>query len=164
MKPTLMNPTTMPVACHATPLTDELLERYKSMIDALKPGPIKDALLACFTCAFAWWNARESTKSFKEKWTTTGGKEFEIIPFDAELIAEFDAVTPWAYEVEAMGTLFSSLPTGLGKEVDATAERAAYTPVVDQAARDLRDAAFHLHWFAEQITRDREPPTLDKLK
>ncbi len=35
--------------------------------------------------------------------------------------------------------------------------------VVDQAAYDLRNAAFHLLWYAQELTQDRVPLTADQL-
>lgn len=230
MKPTVIAAPKCPVACHPHPLSDELLATYKAMIDALPVGPIKSAMQSCYDCAFAWWNVRESKKSYKEKWTTGEGKTYSIIPFDDELIETLDGSTPWSYEVDAMQSLFLAIQADeternselidawqvavhthvIGKHFpdasvfhvlqknrravgeilpllsadEQVAIRAKYEkvtaavaeihaaiqakqyPGISYPVKDptvLRDAAMHLHWFAEQITRDREPPTKDKL-
>jgi hypothetical protein len=60
------------------------------------------------------------------------------------------------HECQAYRKLFEALPTGR-QNADGSG------PIVDQAACDLRNAAFHLLWHAMEITLDREPLTNDKL-
>jgi len=63
-----------------------------------------------------------------------------IIPLeDAEIQRIWDVV-PYKEECDAIGAVFERLPTG-----------------------DVRNAAFHLLWYAYELTNDREPITSDKI-
>jgi hypothetical protein len=73
-------------------------------------------------------------------------------------------------EREMLAALFNSLPTGLGEPVlvefqtpGGVTARRREAPVVDPAAKALRDAAFHLLWHAVELSQDREPITTDQL-
>lgn len=57
---------------------------------------------------------------------------------EAEVKRIWDYV-PWDHECEALKPLFETLPTG-----------------------PLRNAAFHLLWYAVELTQDREPATTDR--
>lgn len=61
---------------------------------------------------------------------------------DGEKERIFDAV-PWAHENRMYAELFDG--------IDARTDK------------PLRDAAFHLLWFAVELTNDREPLTADRL-
>jgi hypothetical protein len=64
-----------------------------------------------------------------------------IIPLeDAEVQRIWDVV-PYREECDAIGMVFERIPTG-----------------------DVRNAAFHLLWYAYELTADREPITADKLQ
>lgn len=63
-----------------------------------------------------------------------------IVPLEESEINRIDAYVPWDHECDAYQALFDKLPTGA-----------------------LRNAAFHLLWFAKELTKDREPLTNDKL-
>ena len=154
----------LPVACFAPLLTDELLAKYKSMIAALVVGPVKDAMLSCLVCVEAWWELPESNLSHERRVTFQGGRTIDVVPLEKEHIESLDAVTPWSYELDAAETLFNTMSTGFGPEIPATTTSPAKNTIADQVAFDLHTAAFHLLWHAKEITRDREPMTMDKLK
>ena len=156
--------TKAPVVCFANPLSDEILERYAQLIGALPPSPLKSAMEYCFGCVWSWWNLPESKEKVKETWQTTEGQKYDIVPLEKNLIEALDQDTPWDYECQAMNALFDTMPSGKGVEVAATAEHKAYTPVVDEAAFELKTAAKSLVWHAMEITRDRAPITKDKMK
>jgi hypothetical protein len=66
-----------------------------------------------------------------------------IVPLEkAEVERIWDAV-PWAEEIEMYAALFDKID-----------------PVT---AKSLRDAAYHLLWFAVELEKDREPITNDML-
>lgn len=62
---------------------------------------------------------------------------------DGEMRRIYNAV-PWSHECDMMGRVFSGLD-----------------PV---ARRDVRNAAFHLLWYARELTIDRQPITTDRLE
>ena len=63
-----------------------------------------------------------------------------IVPLEAEEVQRIWDVVPYREECDAIGLVFEKLPTG-----------------------DLRNAAFHLLWYAYELSADREPITADKL-
>lgn len=151
----------LPVGCFAPPLTDATLAEYEQMIAGLGDdrAEIKDYMRQCLDCVRRWWDLPESKR--------TDGKTFDIrhkgkphtfrtVPLEnAHVEALWDA-TPWMNELVAMERVFDTLPHGT-IEVNNRCE------VVDAAAHDLRNAAFHLLWHAKELTLDREPLTSDKL-
>jgi hypothetical protein len=153
---------TIPVACFAPPLTDELLDHYAALADAA-PGPVRDAMGECLAAVRAWWDLPESTRQDVERWTlnqpppnlppekrerfaaSVAGrpKGFTVVPLEESHVKALWDLVPWRYEIEAMQGLFDGIdPVG---------------------AKELRDAAFHLLWFVTELERDREPVTQDKL-
>jgi hypothetical protein len=64
---------------------------------------------------------------------------FPVTPLTQEEIARLDEVVPFRNECEAMGKSFESLQG------------------------DQRNAAFHLLWYAYELTADRQPCTKDLL-
>lgn len=136
-----------PVAGFAPPLTDELLAKYKSLA-ATAEGEVKDAMLQCLACVEAWWDLPESTRTDGPSLAIRHrGKDtsFRVTPLEAEHVKTLDAATPWMRELDTLSTprddgLFDGLPNG-----------------------ELRNAAFHLLWYAKELTLDREPLTLDRL-
>lgn len=63
-----------------------------------------------------------------------------ITPLEEAEVERIWDVVPWPEECDVIGGVFESLPVG-----------------------DLRNAAFHLLWFARELAADREPMTNDKL-
>lgn len=63
-----------------------------------------------------------------------------VVPLEQAEITRIDERVPWDHEIEGYRGLFEALPTG-----------------------SLRNAAFHLLWFAIELSKDREPLTSDKL-
>lgn len=122
----------------APPLTEELLERYRATIDAMPAGALRDAVDALHRCAAAWWEQPESTGDGRPHASGKG----VIVDLDEPIVAALDPTTPWAYECDAIQALLdASTITG-----------------------EARHAAYHLLWFAKELTQDREPITADKVK
>jgi hypothetical protein len=113
------------------------------------------------------------------------GWGIQVIKLEEEEVKRIDDVVPWAHELAGLsnkdGTgLFDQLDTGT-KEVpiteddvvDTTEVSKRATPdgkrvfmksvVVDPKAKALRDTAFHLLWYAWELTQDREPLTTDRI-
>lgn len=141
MKPTL-HTTQLPVACFAPPLTDALLARYETVIAALPASPVGDAMRACLAPVKVWWDLPES-KADPDKPRLKilhRGRDVSVVIRDLEpgiAAALFDAI-PWGYELEGIERLFDAIPA---------------------AQKELRDAAFHLLWYAKELNLDREPVT-----
>lgn len=146
-KATVTSPS-LPVACFAPPLTDELLARYRVLSVDLEQSPVRDAMLELLACVEKWWELPESTRKDVTRFAIQHqGKpaEFAVQPLEEQYVKELYDVTPWMYELEGVsnsqGTgIFDGLPAG-----------------------ELRNAAFHLLWHVKEITLDREPLTQDKL-
>lgn len=88
-----------------------------------------------------------------------------MIPLqEAEVQRIWDHV-PWAEECDLMGAAFDKLQAG------ECAENARRLEVAKLSGGDkpelldtsMRNAAFHLLWFARELEQDREPCTCDKL-
>lgn len=62
-----------------------------------------------------------------------------IVPLETEEVERIWDVVPYANECDGIGQLF------------------------DQLKGDVRNAAYHLLWFARELAADREPLTNDKL-
>lgn len=154
-----------PVACFAPPLTDELLGRYRELVDGLDPSETKEALASLLACVAAWWALPESTRTdgrrlalqvpvkdaagqvvYDERGAPV--REARTIverPLEADHVQALFDVTPWMRELNTLSTpagdgLLDALPPG-----------------------ELRNAAFHLLWHVKEITLDREPLTQDCL-
>jgi hypothetical protein len=136
----------------APPLSDELLKKYKAMIDALDPrSQIRDAMEKLLACCGAWWELPDS------KGTVTREHQVGPISVKGKMIPAPTIVTledahqkalwehiPWPDELKAMGKLFE-------KTIDPFGEK------------PLCDAAHHLLWHVCELNLDREPITSDKL-
>lgn len=138
---------TLPVACMANPLTDTMLSQYSSMISGLESGELKDALRSLYDCVNAWWNIDES-KEQPTKWpmfnVATGKRDHLLeVPFSDDIIKKLDLTTPWISELNRLSN-------------------AEATGLFDSLTGELRDMAFHLLWYAKEISLDREPITQDK--
>jgi len=131
-----------PLAAFAPPLTDQLFSQYASNINTLPQGELKDALLSLYNCAKAWWDVPESTE--KPSYYLFRGKQVPETPLSKELIDKLWDTTPWMRELKTLST-----PQADG--------------LFDNLEGDLRNMAFHLLWFATEITLDREPMTQDKI-
>jgi len=137
----------IPVACFAPPLTDEKLAEYQMLIDGLEPSPVKDVMDECMAAVKLWWELPESARKDGKQWKLLHrGKEtsYDETPLEKEHVKALWAAVPWMYELTAMEAILDALPN-------------------DTKGKPLRDAAFHLLWFAKELTLDREPLTMDKL-
>jgi hypothetical protein len=166
---------TIPRACFAPPLTDELLERYAALGKTLRDGSLEglpdtivvagkresvtpeqwaahrrrlaDAYDSLLVCVRTWWDAPESKRKDGERWKLRHkGKEITVqeTPLTPELVDQLWDTTPYMDELDLLST-----PRDDG--------------ILDGLEGDLRNAAFHLLWFAKEITLDREPVCADQL-
>lgn len=138
----------IPVACLAPPLTDQKLAAYKKLISAQPAGEVRDALETLLKCVEAWWALPESKGEPAGRWQVRHKGKTLAVPerkLDPEHVQALDAVTPWMRELDLLS---NNRDTGL----------------FDGLKGELRNAAFHLLWFAREITLDREPMTQDSLQ
>jgi hypothetical protein len=138
-----------PVACFAPSIDEGQLGQYRGLLQSAKVDEeTKDALESVLRCFEAWWEAPASDRKDGTLWKVKhGGREIEFRerPLTDELKEQLFESTPWLSELDRLGNaagdgLFDRLPNG-----------------------PLRDAAFHLLWYAKEITNDREPLTADVL-
>jgi len=145
----------------APPLTDELLAKYRTTIDDMPAGPIKDALDSLLPCCEEWWDLPEPNGT-KTKPHPVGVGTIVSLQDDHKHV--LDEHIPWEHELKAIQDLFDALPTGVtppGQEQFVYGVRRAV--VIDPAAKALRDMAFHLLWHVRELDFGREPLTADKL-
>lgn len=135
------------LAADATPEVKEIMDKLCDMVDLFHQTP-------------------QSSLSGRPHPSGVGS----IIPLEnAEIKRIWDAV-PWVHECNAIQELFDQLPTGVdGEELvaitlpDGSTAKRRQSIVTDPKAKALRDAAFHLLWYAKELSVDREPITTDKL-
>jgi hypothetical protein len=123
----------------APPLTDEKLAAYKQFADAAADPQIRDAMLVLHNCAAQWWEQPESTGDGRPHPSGRG----VIVDLDQPIAAALFDHIPWKDELDVFAARFDG--------IDAV------------ASKELRDAAFHLLWFARELDLDREPLTANKL-
>lgn len=158
---TIQTPTPMPVACLATPLTEELIAKYDSIIACLPDAmrEVRDAMNECMACVKKWWELPDSTRQDVQRFNTLQAGQSKTIlvqPLDKQLIDDLWEVTPYTRECEPWKELFEALPSG-------TVEENGVCRLVDPAANELRNAAFHLLWHVIELSLDREPVTAERL-
>lgn len=141
----------LPAACFAPPLTDDLLRAYRILADALPDsrGDVRDALRECLKAVETWWGLPESKGNARHDGhlLLVHRKEERLVRITGlseTLKKELWDSIPWDYEIAAMEKLFESISNETGRE--------------------LRDAAFHLLWHVRELSLDREPLTQDALK
>lgn len=123
----------------APPLTSEMVRGYSELLAAADPR-VRDAGLEL--CEMAHEFLRVSGVEGLENGKTSAH------PSGAGIIRELSDtarnilydVVPWDYECDAMAGVFETIPPG-----------------------PTRNAAFHLLWYARELTIDRVPITKDKL-
>lgn len=123
----------------APPIDEAKLDRYRllagTVVDPMVAGYMRD--LCDMVAVF-----RETPES-KRRGTPHPSGRGTIVPLETDEIARIDWCVPWSRECDVMGEAFDRLD-----------------PVGD---KETRDAAFHLLWFARELTLDREPITTDRL-
>lgn len=104
-----------------------------------------------------------------------------IVPLEKEEVERIWDAVPWdgqklpdgrtaPRECDMYAELFEQLPTGVEGYVmeevklpDGSKAHKQKPVVSNPEAKALRDAAFHLLWWAKELTLDREPLTADML-
>lgn len=121
----------------APPITDEVLDRYEDLAGIASSGPVKDEILKLIEMVRVFRQTPDSSLPSEPHPSGRG----EIVPLeDAEIQRIWDHV-PWDHEIDALKNLFDLIP----------------------ADSMLRNPAFHLLWYAVELSKDREPITIDRL-
>lgn len=118
----------------APPLTDEMLDQYEALA-ATAQRRISEYMLSLVSMMRKFRETPQSTR--------TGSPHpvrGVIVPLEEEEIQRIWDHVPWPEECDVMDGVFDTLPNG-----------------------EMRNAAYHLLWFARELTTDREPITNDKL-
>lgn len=141
----------VPVACFAPPLTDALLQKYEKMISDLprEMGEVKDIMKECLAPVKMWWELPESKRrdgvDFVFNIGGKGDKTIACTPLELKHQEDLFDLIPWPRELKTMGEVLDQLPSNTSEQ------------------KELRDAAYHLLWYANELCRDREPLTKDVL-
>jgi hypothetical protein len=134
----------------APPITAEKLAEYTAIAAGQEPGPVRDALGELCEMVRVFGQTPPSKRPGEaipgDLLAVAGphaGKKLraEIVPLEEAEVKRIDAVVPWPHEIEGYRRLAKTLPPG-----------------------PVHEALRHLIWYAAQLTRDREPITLDTLK
>lgn len=124
----------------APPFDDAKIAEYEALANGASPD-VKAAMLNLLGVLKEWWELPESMR--------TGTRH-----------PHFPRAVQVPLEVGHASALQQSLPL---KAELAELSNARDTGIFDNLTGDLRNAAFHLLWFANEIRLSREPMTNDKL-
>jgi hypothetical protein len=123
----------------APPLTPEKIEEFKNLLSISNAPPsTKGAITDLLKMAEMFFETPESTEPVEPHPAGVG----HVQMLEADEIQRIWDVVPWDYEIEAMCHLFEKLDT----------------------SDPLRNVAYHLVWYANELTDDRQPVTTDKIK
>lgn len=128
----------------APPVDKDMLEAYRAAAESA-PAEVQEAIgkLADMVEHF-----QKTPRSKARGSPHPSGAPILITPLEeAEVKRIWDHV-PWETECDMYQRLFDALPVGAKGSAEA----------------NLRNAAFHLLWFAKELSRGREPLTNDQLK
>lgn len=121
----------------APPMTDHKLTRYRELANECEDARVKEAVLKLADMVEFFQKTPESKEPGKLHPT---GKMVVVPLAKAEVERIWDHV-PWEYECQALQKLFDEIPV----------------------RSPMRTPAFHLLWYAFELTKDREPLTSDRL-
>ena len=118
----------------APPINDSELDRYEELADGAE-SEVKGYMLEFIKMLRVFRETPESQEASQR--SKVGALVTPLEPQEIDRI--FDYV-PWPSQIPGYAKVFEGLPSG-----------------------ELRNAAFHLLWFATELANDREPLTNDKL-
>jgi hypothetical protein len=166
----------MPRLCFARPLTDGLIEQYRTLIDSLdSQSPLRDALDALWQCCHAWWQIPDPVGTAKKTLDVTiHDKHGNPLPspqlqmMDGDHVRQLWDLVPWEHELEAIKPLLLQLDADAAER---NAERenawrnevelALFAKLLPGEDRDVFLTA--LLWHVIELDHDQEPLTSDKL-
>ena len=118
----------------APPLDDAKLAGYEALAESADRR-VKEHMLDLAKMLRAFWETGESSEQ-----PVRNQIGVLITPLEDQEIERIWDHVPWPEECDTIGKVFGQLPNG-----------------------ELRNAAFHLLWYARELAADREPVTNDKL-
>lgn len=126
----------------APPIDEALLAQYQQLAAAADPQheQAAEALRVLLNCFCQWWEQPESGPDGSRPHPSGRGT---IVPLDEPIAQALYQHIPWREELDMYAALF--------ERIDAHKHAA------------LRNAAFHLLWYARELDLDREPITADKV-
>lgn len=133
----------------APPLTDQLLDDYRALIDGLPQNRVRDALEKLHVCCAKWWELPEPNGTATRPHPVGRGT---IVDLQADHKAELFDLIPW-----------SARSNGTGEPDELDAIQVLLDSIPNDTEKPLRDAAHHLLWHVVELDLDREPITADKL-
>jgi len=149
-----------PVACHAPEITTEKVSEYETLISGITDREVKDRCADLLSCVKEYMTLPASAEDTGDTFVFGEGaarKSCKIHPFDQSKVNALWDVTPYMTDLAAYEVCFEALPPGTVENEDGT------VTLEDATEKAIRDMAFHLLWYAKEITLDREPLTLGKL-
>lgn len=120
----------------APPVDDQKLSHYEALMAAVEDRQVREygeSLLKMLRTFRASPDSKAKSKPHPSGRGT-------ITPLEQAEIDRIWDFVPWPEECDAIDVVFERLPSG-----------------------DVRNAAYHLLWFARELSIDREPCTCDKL-
>lgn len=118
----------------APPLTDEMLETYTELAATASPAKVKLVLEKLLNLVTAWYYLPESGGDPCEH----GSGLCEYIPLDENIKTELSQYLPFKEELSM------------------------FAEVLEGQTGNIRNAGFHLLWYATELFLDREPITMDR--
>lgn len=122
----------------APPLAADTLAAYRALA-ASAPPQVRDAMNVLLVLAEEHRKHPESTAAGAPHPSGRG----RIVPLAVAVADALDPLVPWDEELEMFAAVFG--------RIDGAEDKS------------LRDAAFHLLWYAKELSLGREPLTCDKL-
>lgn len=135
-------------ACFAPEITKEKLAEYEKLIETQAKGQIAEEMtkLAGMVKKFLETPASKTKAQVVPMMAVKDGKEIssaKCVPLEDKEVERMWDEVPYDDECDRLGVLFDKISNASNKP--------------------LRDAAFHLLWYARELTRDREPMTQETL-
>jgi len=124
----------------APPITKEQLQKYRQLAAKTEPH-IREVMEKLCDMVQQWWLTE--TKAIGGGGNPHPSGKGTVQDLSDNQVKELYDLVPWPYECDAYAIQFDTLsPT---------------------AQKEERNAAFHLLWYAKELTQDRHPMTTDKL-
>lgn len=125
----------------APPITDEVRLRYAELIDVATDPQVQDAGTKLAKMVYKYQKAHKELPD-SDGTPHPSGRGVEVA-LPQEIVQTIWDHVPFQYEIDGIAKVFDTVSA----ETD----------------KPLRDACFHLLWFANELTRDRQPITTDKI-